>query len=72
MAREIFDPCCLSCGMQTLSCAMQTFFFFFQNYVFIYLAVLGLSHGTRDICSSLQHVGSLVGAYELLVTVCII
>ena len=52
--------------MQTLSCAMQTFFFFEIVYLFIYWAVLGLSHGTRDICSSLQHVGSLVGTYELL------
>ena len=34
--------------------------------VFIYLVVLGLSCGMRDLCSLLWHVESSVAAYELL------
>ena len=71
MGSLILAASVVACKLLVVPCRLF-FFFFFQNYVFIYLAVLGLSHGTRDICSSLQHVGSLVGAYELLVTVCII
>ena len=35
--------------------------------MFIYLAVLGLSCGMQDLQSSLQHEGSLVVEYKLLV-----
>ena len=43
---------------------------FFENTLFMYLAVLGLSCGTWDLQSSLQHVGSLVPEFELLVVAC--
>ena len=36
---------------------------FFENTLFMYLAMLGLSCGTWDLQSSLQHVGSLVPAF---------
>ena len=36
---------------------------FLKILLFIYLAVLGLSCGTWDLQSSLQHVGSLVPAF---------
>ena len=53
-------------GMTPLS-----LFFFFQYFKkFIHLAVPGLSCGTQDLPSSLQHVGSLVVACKLLVAAC--
>ena len=46
------------------------FFFFFLKYLFIYLAVLGLSYGMQHLlCGmwdlSLQRVGSVVAAHGL-------
>ena len=46
---------------------------FLDIYVYAciyYLAVWGLSHGLQDLQSSLQHAGSLVVAFELLVEAC--
>ena len=42
----------------------------FKNYLFIYLAVPYFSCSTLGFQSSLQHLGSLVAACELLVAVC--
>ena len=41
-----------------------------KSYFLIYLAVLGLGCGTRDLRSLLQHVGSLVVVGKLLVAAC--
>ena len=46
-------------GIQTFT--KITLFIHLKN-IFIYLAVLGLSCGTRDLQSLLQHVGSLGAA----------
>ena len=42
-------------------------FYFFNLYLFIYMAVPGLSCGRQDLQFSLQHAGFLVAAGELLV-----
>ena len=42
----------------------------FLVFSFIYLAESGLGSGTWDLPSSLQHMGSLVAACELLVVEC--
>ena len=41
----------------------------FFNILFIYLSVLGLSHGTGSLQSSLQH-DRFIMACEILVAVC--
>ena len=40
------------------------------SYLFIYLAALGVSCHTWDLCSLLWHVGALVATCGLLVTAC--
>ena len=46
---------------------MLELFLFIYLKVFIYLAALGLSCGTPDLPSLLQHMGSVVAAMKLLV-----
>ena len=44
--------------------------FTLKKYIFIYLAVSGLSWGMQDLCPSLWPVESLVEACKLLIVAC--